>query len=90
MRLTITRRQHNDTMFAYNERTYETTNDDIILDFLNEYDGEGNIREWVEENLRYMNTLHNQMSLGYDDKECDKVDYSIVFDNDITKTSFKC
>lgn len=90
MRLTIIRKQCNDDNSMFNERTYETTNDDIILDFLNEYDGEGNIREWIEENLRYMNTLHNQMSLGFNEADCRTIDYYIVFDNDTTKTSFKC
>lgn len=79
MKLKIIRRQSNADNSMFNERTYYTEDDNIILDFLNEYDGEGNISEWIEDNIEDMNVLHNDMSLGYNDKECDKVDYNIEF-----------
>lgn len=90
MRLTIYRRQHDATEDSYNTRTYVTDNDDIILDFLNEYDGEGNLRQWIEDNVNDMDVLNNNMTLGYNTDECNIIDYHIVFDNDTTKTSIKC
>ena len=90
MQLTIVRRQHNGDMFQYNERTHATDDDNMILDFLNCYDGDGNVREWIEDNLKEIPVLHNCMSLGYDANNSNIIDYYVVFDNDKTKTSFKC
>lgn len=83
MRLEIIRKQHNNTMFHYCDRTYITEDEDLIMDFLNDYyDEKKNLREWVEYALPMMTCIGNNMSLGYEESECMNVDYNLCFIND--------
>lgn len=82
MRLNIKKTIHDKEGFNYIKREYTTDDDNIILDFLNEYDGEGNISQWIESNLNEMICLGNNISVGCDQNKCTIIDYKILFEND--------
>lgn len=83
MELKIHRIQTNKDYTAYNIRTYLSSDEKVIYDFL-EIENKLS-KDDIEELLDEMTVQGNAMSVNFNDNKCDVIRYDIVFIDDMNK-----
>ena len=83
MELKIHRIQTNQDYTAYNIRTYISSEEKVIYDFL---EIENKLNKYtIEELLDEMVVQGNAMSINFNDNKCDAIRYDIIFIDDMNK-----